>query len=167
MRIDSSLTNNFPKVAQWIKEEIPKCLRETRILSPFLKYSQLSLSEAQIALSDNQLPPTIDVAIMLSDGQYRPRFARNRNKIFISKKLCREFQKLDWDYLVNKPYDLIMKATILHEMIHWGDYIKDQIRQPNRDIYDNVHEKWLRNKDVGFQFEVEAFYGIYTKEYLH
>ncbi|HAS86500.1 MAG TPA: hypothetical protein DCS31_06865 [Candidatus Competibacteraceae bacterium] len=166
MRIDPSLNRNFPKLAEWITIEIPKCRYDARIWPAFLKYSQLSTSAAASALSYNGFPPTIDISVQRSYGSYRPRFKRNRDKIFISRNLCREFEKQDPDYRVSKPYDLIMTATILHEMVHWGDFIFDYINQPDKDIYDSVKGKWLKGMDVGFQFENEAFYGIYTREYL-
>lgn len=166
MRIDQSLERNFPELTKWIVVEIPKCRHNIRIWDAFLKYSQLSSTDATSALMYNHMAPTIDIAIQHSYGSYRPRFKRNRDKIFISRKLCREFEKQDPDLRVSKPYDLIMMATILHEMVHWGDFIADGRYQPDKTIYDPVKDKWLRRVDVGFQFEVEAFYGIYTREYL-
>src|SRR4051794_40476127 len=113
MILDHSIRGCFPKLADWIVSEIPKCRYDARILNPFIKYSQLSISDANSALSNNGLVPIVDVSIQRSYGNYRPRFKRNRDKIFISRKLCREFDRQDSDYRANKPYDLIMKATIL------------------------------------------------------
>lgn len=166
MQIDHSLKRNFPELTQWIVTEIPKCRHVPRIWYAFLKYSQLPTSIAESALSPSGWPPIIDICIQRSYGSYRPRFKRNRDKIFISRKLCREFERKDPDYRVSKPYDLIMKATILHEMVHWGDFITDRAHQPDKNIYDSVKGKWLKGVDIGFQFENEAFYGIYTREYL-
>jgi hypothetical protein len=166
MRIDPSLERHFPKVAEWIVREVPACRNNPRIWNAFVHHSQLSAAAAAVALAHNGAAPTIDIAIMRSYGQYRGRFERNRNKIFVSRGLCREFERMDGDYRAGKPYDLIMLATILHEMVHWGDFIVDGVHQPDRDIYDIVHQVWLKDRDVGFQFEVDAFYGIYTREYL-
>src|SRR5215210_7934870 len=87
MRIDHSLERNFPNLAEWIKAEIPTCINDSMIWNAFLKYSQLKASDARLALMDNGLAPTIDIAtISLStDGKYRPRFKRNSHKIFISR----------------------------------------------------------------------------------
>lgn len=163
MRVDRSIERQFPKLAEWIRTEIPKCRNNARIWSAFLKYCQLDESAANMAIASNETAPTIDVAVMSSYGQYRPKRERNRNKIFIRRKLCREFDNLSD---VDETHALIMKATILHEMIHWADFISDGQKQPNANIYDMVESRWVNNVDVGFQFESEAFYGIYTEEYL-
>jgi hypothetical protein len=160
------MTRNFPRLASWITREIPKVKSNQRIFDAFVKYSQLNKTAAQEALSINDKPPTIDAAVMRSYGQYRPRFAFNRDKIFLNRRLCRDFNNQDPDIRTGKPWDLILKATLLHEMVHWGDFIKDGVRQPNGNVYDATNEKWLKDVDVGFQFEIEAFYAIYTKEFL-
>ena len=170
MQLDRSLQRRFPRLAKWISTEIPKCRHNPRIWEAFLKYSQLTPKQATAALSWG-VAPRIDVAAMRSYGAYKPWFKWNRDKIFISRGLCRKFERQDPDIRVGKPWDLIMKATILHEMVHWGDWITDLTDQPDAIIYDQVKDKWLEGKDgkgvdVGFQFENEAFYGIYTKEYL-
>jgi len=166
MKLDRTLTRNFPKLSTWISREIPDVKRNPRIFDAFVKYSQLNKTDAAEALTINDKPPTIDAAVMRSYGQYRPRFAHNRDKVFLNRRLCREFNKLDPDVRTGKPWDLILKATLLHEMVHWGDFVKDGVPQPDSDIYDVTKERWLKNADVGFQFEIEAFYAIYTKEFL-
>ena len=47
----------------------------------------------------------------------------------------------------------------------------DFIRQANRNVCDHVKHKWLtgtrgRGMTVEFQFENEAFYAIYTRDYV-
>ncbi|WP_157738849.1 hypothetical protein [Labrenzia sp. VG12] len=166
MKLDRTMKRNFPNLSSWISREIPKVKSNPQIFDAFVKYSQLSKSAATEALSFNNKPPTIDAAVMRSYGQYRPRFAHNRNKVFLNRRLCREFNKIDPDIRTGKPWDLILKATLLHEMVHWGDYVADGVRQPNGRIYDTVKGAWMNDVDVGFQFEIEAFYAIYTREFL-
>jgi hypothetical protein len=163
MRIDRSLQRSFPTLAAWIADEIPKARQQPRIWDAFLHFSQLGPEQAAAALMLDASAPTIDVDVERSYGSFRPR--RNRDKIFISRRLCRQFERQDPDRRIVKPWDLIMKATILHEMIHWADY-KDGTQQPDRTIEDPATgRKWV-GADVGFQFEAQAFYGIYTREYL-
>jgi hypothetical protein len=57
-----------------------------------------------------------------------------------------------------------MKAVILHEMVHWADW-RDGVKQPNRDVWDAAHGRLLPDADVGFQFEEEAFKGIYSDQF--
>ena len=164
MQVDANLKRNFPRLAAWIAHEIPKCRYDPRIWSAFLEFSELDEDDAASALADAGTPPTIDVGIMLSDGQYRPRFKRNREKIFVSRRLCRRFENTEADYRIMKPHDLLMKAVILHEMIHWAD-AKDGTKQPDVAVFDPETGE-TKKRDVGFQFEMRAFYGIYTRELL-
>ena len=82
----------------------------------------------------------------------------------ISRRLCRRFENTEADYRIMKPHDLLMKAVILHEMIHWAD-ARDGIKQPDVEVFDPETGK-KKERDVGFQFEMRAFYGIYTRELL-
>jgi hypothetical protein len=163
MRIDRSLEKRFPVLADWIKTEIPKCQYNARIFDAFQFHSRLTPPAAIMALSFNEAAPTIDVAIMRSYGKFRN---RSPSKVFIRRKLCRHFEELHPDARATSPLELIVKATILHEMIHWADYADDQQHRPTTNVIDNVTGATLRNVDVGFQFEIDAFYGIYTEEYL-
>lgn len=166
MQIDPNLKRSFPKLERWIHEVIPGVRFETRILEPFMRYAQLDVDQARLVLDDNGLAPTIDFAVMRSYGEYRGEIRkRHLDKVLIQRKLCRLFERGQADYR-GAAIELILKASILHEMVHWGDYKADGWHQPDRDVYDQVHDEWLRDADVGFQFEEEAFYGIYTKEYL-
>jgi hypothetical protein len=170
MYVNPSLKRKFPKFAQWIIDEIPYYRSNPKVFNAFVKYSQLSQHVAGIALTPGWLPE-IDIAIMPDYGQYRGenRWGRPRkrqlHKIYLPTKLCRRFERPEADQR-SYSWSLIFAASILHEMVHWGDFISDGIRQPNSDVYDQVHDRWWRNADVGFQFEEEAFNGIYTVEYL-
>jgi hypothetical protein len=171
MYVNRGFERRFPRLTAWIVNEIPQYSSKPKVFDAFVKYSQLSEHAAKLALMNGTLPE-IDIAIMPDYGQYRgenrwgePR-KRHLHKIYLRRKLSREFERLEADRRVTRPWDLIFAASILHEMIHWGDFITDHVRQPNRDVYDQVHQRWMRNADVGFQFEEEAFNGIYTVEYL-
>lgn len=166
MKISDRLERHFPNLADWIRESVPKVRNNSRILDPFKHYGQLSDLGAIDALTLNNLAPEINFRTQSAYGSYRPRFKCNRDKIFLSRSFCREFDRLDPDHRISKPYDLIMLATILHEMVHWGDLRADGIKQPNKTVTDPATGKVLTDSDVGFQFEVEAFYGVYTTKYL-
>ncbi|WP_156510513.1 hypothetical protein [Labrenzia sp. OB1] len=166
MKISGRLERHFPNLAYWVQRELPEIRGNDRIFNAFKKYSQLSHMQAINALTINNLAPEINFRTMKAYGQYRPALKCNRDKVFLSRSFCREFDGLDPDYRVSKAYDLIMRATLLHEMVHWGDYIVDGTTQPNATVIDPATGKVLHNRDVGFQFEVEAFYGIYTTKYL-
>lgn len=167
MEIDKTIIRNFPNLTRWIKEELPKVQYNSRIFDPFVKYAQLTEASAKKALEINGSAPVIDAAyIRNAYGAFRPRYNRNRDKVFISRKLCREFNRLDPDQRFEKPWDKVMLATILHEMVHWGDFVFDTKKQKDSEIYDNVEEALVNGSDIGFQFEEAAFYGIYSDKFL-
>jgi hypothetical protein len=168
MKIDKTIERNFPSFASWIRTEIPLVRQQSRILNAFVKFSQLSSSKANLALMDNGSVPIIDCAVM-SDayyGVYNPKYSWNRDRLFVNRKFCRQFENMEPDYRAKSAWGLIMKATILHEMVHWGDYTVDGSHQAKKDIYDSAAGKWISEADAGYQFEVEAFYGVYSTKYL-
>ena len=66
-------------------------------------------------------------------------------------------KRIDGDYKIVTNIDFIIKVTILHEMVHWGD-LRDAYDQPDV-LYEDPSGR-SRMIDVGFQFELEAFGGI-------
>jgi len=170
MRIDHSIRIGFPKLADWIEREIPLCRHNTQIWRAFVRWGQFThrIHVAEQALANNGLAPTIDVAIIDSYGEYRGEIRRRHlNKILLSREWCRKFNKKakDGDQLT-ESWELFMKANILHEMVHWADWTADRRAQPNANVWDRAHQRWMYDADVGFQFEEEAFYGIYSDRYL-
>lgn len=162
MYLDRTIEKNFPRLAAWLVSEIPKVKSDARIWDPFLRFSQLTPKQATDALTVNRMPPCIDAAIIRDDGVWR---RRTPDKIFIRRKTCRRFEDLDPDSRAGTPADLVMMAIVLHEMVHWGDYKADGVHQPDARVYDPVAGT-TRTGDVGFQFEVEAFYGIYSSKWF-
>jgi hypothetical protein len=165
VQIDRTIGRAFPKLAAWIASEIPACRSDARIWPAFVKYSQLGEDGAARALEMGS-PPTIDAARMGSlYGYFDPTKKRKADKVFVSRSLCKGFESPDADMRTMKPYDLIMKASILHEMVHWADH-QDGHTQPDADRLDPMTNEMMRGIDVGFQFELEAFHAIYTREFL-
>jgi hypothetical protein len=174
--LDYTLRFYFKNLASWIRKELPKVQYDEKIWRPFKYYGQFTELEAIAAIVENGTPPTIDVAFIEDYAEYyRKNRERNKDKIHLNRKLCREFNKKckDSDVIaVQELPKLIMISTILHEIVHWGDERKvhrqnsvtnnwgiDELgerTQPDRDIItDSLDE--MKNADVGFQFENEAF----------
>lgn len=163
MRIDNTIHRRFPKLASWIASEIPKCRHEPKIFDAFVTHTGLSVKDANTALKYIGSQPTIDVRATLHDGVWIPRMP---DKVFIRRGYCRRWERMDPDQRAASNWDLIMKSIILHEMVHWGDFKKDGRHRPNKRIYDPVEDKWMNDADAGYQFEIDAFYGIYSTRWL-
>jgi len=177
MKISLSIKVEFPNLYKWIHEEIPAICDDPanqKIFNAFVRWGQFTGHEqlARLALRHNGTHPTIDAAIMDDLGQYRGEIRRRHlHKVLIGRKWCRRFNKIakDRDQLGDN-WDLFMKASILHEMVHWADWIGSPVgqynAQPNANVWDSAHQEWWFDADVGFQFEEDAFYGIYSETYV-
>ncbi len=172
------LKREFPNLADWIEEDIPATIDQQQIFDAFCKFAQLTKPEGKKVLSINKSAPEINFRSIKSYGEYRGEvFKSSRDKVFIGRKFCKAFNRLSGDQRFGTNWDLIMRATIMHEMVHWGDWVKDEVVQPNKPIVDPATLKVLKGKrlksglyagmDVGFQFEAEVFYGIYSTKYLN
>lgn len=168
MQLDFTIRSNFKNLAKWITEEFPKVQHDKPKWNLFKQYAQLNEQDAIEAITINDSSPIIDAAFIgegIYGEFYRKGKKKNRHKIHLNRHLCREFNK--YKELDKLPYKfrLLMEAVLLHEMVHWGDQ-DDGVRQPNQDVYDTITGKLLKNKDIGFQFEEEAYPGIFMADIL-
>jgi hypothetical protein len=179
MKISLDLKICYPGLADWIASEIPKYRTEKRVFEAFKLYAQLDDSGGSKALGNNGLPPTIDVRLLGDTyGAYLGETKRaelNRrlvDRVFIGRKLCREWSKLKPDLRWGTEWDRVMRGTILHEMVHWGDFVADGQAQPDARVWDSLSDDWYDDgdgdafSDVGFQFEEAAFGAIWTRRHV-
>ena len=71
----------------------------------------------------------------------------------LARAMCRDFEHMEGDYKIVTHIDFIVKVTILHEMVHWGD-LRDAVEQPDV-LYEDPSGR-ERKIDVGHEFELEA-----------
>ena len=157
MRLDRSL-ERFKRLASWIRRELPKIEGNDKKWDAFLRLGQFTPAAARSAITVNGSDPTLDVAILDVYGVfYRKEKDRNRHKIHLNREMCRKFNRIPPD-MRNLDFETLMEATILHEIVHWGD-AADGSTQPDQPVYDPVTQG-LVSRDVGFQFEEEAYYSL-------
>ena len=164
MRLDQTITRCFPILAKFIEREIPLYRFNPPVFNAFRHFGQFTPGEAAKALTFGTSDPIIDARMMDDFGVYLwrrpkdPAKPRKKNrKIWLARAMCRDFERIDGDYKIVTNIDFIIKVTILHEMVHWGD-LRDAVEQP--DVLHEDPSGRLRMIDVGFQFELEAFGGI-------
>ena len=163
MRLDRSL-KRFKRLAEWIRVELPRIENDGKKWKAFLHYGQFTPGAARKALRVDGSNPTLDVAMLPHYGEfYRKRKERNRHKIHLNREMCRKFNRIPPDHR-DFDFELLMEATILHEIVHWGD-ARDGHEQPDRPVYDTVSQN-LVMRDVGFQFEEAAYYSLAFVERL-
>lgn len=125
MLISARMQRKYPKLSKWLWDNICLVQNKPKVLNAFIKYSELG-SVGAASILGKCSKPVIDFKVMDDYGL----FMRNKfpDTVFISKKLCRKFEKSEVDAKNPKMHQLI-EATILHEMVHWGDHQdgKDQL----------------------------------------
>jgi hypothetical protein len=131
---------SFPKLARYVRYELPKVASIDVVANGFLRWAQMDRATLQRALTwDNQptlmfrpMPTTID---RLVSGEFSP-----PNELHINTALAAAFEAgaPPWLFTMRNargdPFPLI-GAIILHELVHWGDYWDDinQIEFPGEE----------------------------------
>lgn len=160
MRLDLTIIHCFPKLAKFIEREVPPYRFNPPVFNAFKKFGQFTGADAAKALTFGASDPIIDARMIDEFGVYlwSPRNPDNppkkNRKIWLARALCRDFERIEGDYKIVTNIDFIVKVTILHEMVHWGD-LRDGTGQPDVSHKFPSGSKGLI--DVGFQFELEAF----------
>jgi hypothetical protein len=151
MRFDRGFKKHYPRLTNWIVENIPAVRHKSNVFDPFMRFAELNHGSAWTALTVNDHPPTIDAKI-LSKNKFGVHFWKcplRKEKVFIARWFAKDFEKKDPDWLAMTYIRNALEATIMHEIVHWGD-MQDGVEQPA--VLIDGH--W---RDVGFQFEQEAY----------
>ncbi len=117
----------YPKLADFIYFELSK-VKWTKpdVWKAFLKYSELS-DEFATQMMITCSMPIIDVeALTNANGEFRG--GDNPDIIYLDETVCERFEQ---DY-PKEEAKLLVESTILHEMVHWGDW-KDGSDQPDEE----------------------------------
>ncbi|MGO4450482.1 hypothetical protein AB4Y96_16290 [Phyllobacterium sp. TAF24] len=149
MKLSSRMIKDYPNVSKWISENIPKTKYNAKIFKAFMRHAELSEAAANSALTLGSLP-TIDCRIMVptrgqravgrpAGGQFDHRF---KDTVFIAMSVCDSLEKSGM-YKDTETMRLLIERTVLHEMVHWGDF-KDGKSLPG---------------EAGEEFEKEAYAG--------
>ena len=140
MKIDTAFQKQYPKLAAWIEVNLPKVKSKPKVWNAFLKYSELTSSQASTALTKG-FNPEIHFRIMPgSNGVFHG--AKFPNRVFLAKSICYKFETGD---MKNPNMHILIESTLLHEMVHWGDWKdgKDQAGEEGK-----AFEKAAYGKDI-------------------
>ena len=141
MLVLSNVRTTYPKLSAFVYGDLSKVpTSKPRVWRAFRKWSELGFSEALTALTTCS-KPYIDVKVM--PGVFgRFRGSTDPHTILVSEHWAKRFES---DHA--KPAaKLLMEATILHEMVHWGDW-KDGVDQDPEE--GNEFEKEAYGKVIG------------------
>lgn len=117
MRIEYLFDKAYPKLGKWINTNLPKVKNKPKIWKAFLKYSELDEKKAIWAITEGFNPDITYSAIKEGNGKYVG--GKYLNRVFLNKAMCDRFESTDFS---NPKMHKLIESTILHEMVHWGDF---------------------------------------------
>ncbi|MDX1696469.1 MAG: hypothetical protein R3208_22075 [Ketobacteraceae bacterium] len=116
MKIDIADQKRYPNLTEYVKNQLPKVKSIPKISNALLKNGEIRKKSLPVVLTWG-IEPTIRVVAMPKNqcGEFTPN--TGSNEIRISKSLVEEFEKSGG----SRKVTLLLGATILHELAHWGD----------------------------------------------
>lgn len=116
MNISIADQKKYPKFTQYVKTQLPNVIGIPKIASALRKNGEIKKKTLGVVLMWGT-QPTIKVVAMPKKqcGEFTPN--SKSNEIRISKSLVEEFEKSGG----SKKTTLLVGASILHELAHWGD----------------------------------------------
>ncbi len=140
MKIAYAFRSKYPKLSKWVEDNLPKVKNKNKVWAAFLKYSELSESDARCAVGSGPLPILHSAVMPGANGEFRG--STEPNHIYLAEEICERFEKTD----SGKPeMHLLVESTILHETVHWGDW-KDGVDQAGEE--GKNFEKEAYGKDI-------------------
>ena len=151
-RMRTNHKNKYPRLAGFVPEALQRCHEDERKMSLFLRYSGLNTTAAEKSLTRFDTNPWIDISdIGLGPfgtpalGKFETDF---RNTIFLAEDVALQFEE---DFSIPEAQELV-EATILHEMVHWGDFFDDSLQAGDpgarfeMDVYGKRHKRWYERQ---------------------
>ncbi len=128
---------DYPKVAGWVRHELPHIPEKPTVWKAFKKHGQLNSFVALQAINWRDESPLLRIKPLGSDnGAFDP---NHPDWIMLAQEVATRFET---DH-TRAEAQLLLESTILHELVHWGDH---------RDGHDQAGEE-------GKAFEQEAYDG--------
>ena len=116
MNLSIADQKKYPNLTKYIKNQLIKVKGIPKISNALLKNGEIKKKSLGVVLMWGT-QPTINVVPMLKNqcGEFTPN--SKSNEIRLSKSLVEEFEKSGG----SKKVTLLLGASILHELAHWGD----------------------------------------------
>ena len=105
----------YPRLATWICDNLPKVKGKQKVFRAFQKYSGLNEKVSGRALQHGN-PPVIEYRYLPADNGI---FIGNKypDTVFLSMSICDRFEGSRKD-AEDPRMHLLLEATLLHEMVH-------------------------------------------------
>lgn len=127
MIVAPGFVKQYPRLAMWICDNLPKVKDKQKVFRAFQKYAKLNEKVSGRALQYGN-PPVIEYRYLPADNGI---FIGNKypDTVFLSMSICDRFEGSAKD-AADPRMHLLLESTLLHEMVHWGDFQDDQALSP-------------------------------------
>ena len=120
----------YPKLAYYVKHDMPKIIGVSSIVLALNKVGQINKATFRMALKWGS-GPTIKVTNLSGAyGEFTPGI--HSNEIRIDTKLVTNFESGKGMKVAKAGNVFLVGVTLLHELVHWGDD-KDGIDRPGEE----------------------------------
>lgn len=143
MDVADRMAKTYPKLTDWIYDNLAKVPQKKKVFEAFVKYSEQTSGAMQTMLTTCSPTPVIDFKHMPgSNGQFSG--SRDANRVYLALSICEKFEKSAKDRTDARMH-LLLESTLLHELVHWGDWKdgKDQAKEEGKEF-----EKAAYGKDI-------------------
>ena len=128
--------SEFPKLAKFIETDLPGIAGNARIWDAFLTFSELKEEDARETLAWKSGPRLQILNLHGANGSFDP---DKPTQIVLAREIAKRFDERDSDLIEAR---LLVQATVLHELVHWGDARDGRVRTDH---------------EIGNAFEIEAY----------
>ncbi len=135
MKLTKAQQTTYPKLAYYLKNDMPKIMQVPAIVSAFKKIGGINKQKLRSALQWNQ-GPSLNISAMNVCGSFRPGISSHT--LNISKTVVEEFEAGRGIRQARGGRVYAVGVTILHELMHWAD---DQNGNVRPDEEGNTFEK--------------------------
>ena len=119
MKMSAADIKTYPKMAYYVKNDLPDVVKAPGMMSAMRKIGQLKKNKLMGALKWGQ-GPTIKVAALVNAvGEFTPNI--KSNEIRVDTNLVRNFESGRGIRKSRAGNVYLLGVTLLHELVHWGD----------------------------------------------
>lgn len=119
MRMTAADTKKYPKMAYYVKNNIPDVVKAPGMMSAMRKIGQLKKNKLVAALKWGQGPEIKVTALVNAEGEFSPGI--RSNEIRVDTNLVRNFESGIGIRKSRAGNVYLLGVTLLHELVHWGD----------------------------------------------
>ncbi len=119
MKMTASDIRTYPKLAYYVKENLPEIINVPIIVSALNRIGQINEMNLRLALVWGSNPTLKITHIAGGYGEFTPN--TNSNEIRIDKAMVEEFEAGTGKREARAGKVYLVGVTILHELVHWGD----------------------------------------------